>query len=663
MPTSFKINNHVLKLSLIFVLVFLAYSNSLKGPFVFDDYHTIVDNPAFKVDNLSFSALKQSLTSSITGISSRPVALFTLLLNYHFFGLETSSFKFVNLIIHLSNSILLYILLLKIFSTLKENGEILNFSVSNAAFIMAAIWAMHPLNLTSVLYVIQRMASLATTFMFLFLWTYVSMRQKQIKVESGAWWYTIGLLITFILGVLTKENAVVVLGIIFLFEIMLFKQNGKLLIVKKIMALGIQCGWISVALLFMCIVWKWQWFQDSYQLRNYTLEERLLTETRVLWFYVKLIIIPDITKMALFHDDFQISSSVFEPITTFFSILSWVSIAIFSWIFRKRAPLLILGLSWYWIGHSIESTFISLEIIHEHRNYFPMIGILISVLGLGNLIKPRLKNANLNLYKYLACVSLIFLFSATWSRAQSWQSKEKLVQSEVIKNSDSARAQYDAGRTYFFALSHEVSPSINSSNYTNARTHLEKTFQVNHENVLGLLTLIRLNELIGLQPEKKWVMELLKRLEQYKIDSQDMHAVHDFLVCNIEGFCKTDFQLMNKIVMAIDKNKEMIPSYHAYILSMVSAYLVEKGYLDHAIYYLAKAESIDLNNHNHKMSLSTLLIKANRYTDAKEYLLKVNRNFLNDEMKKSYDNISILMIDHIVNKVAQSILVENNLSN
>ena len=51
--------------------------------------------------------------------------------------------------------------------------------------------------------------------------------------------------------------------------------------------------------------------------------QRLLTESRVLWFYVGMIVYPDVRSMSLYHDDFLVSTGLLEPGTTLLAIAAW----------------------------------------------------------------------------------------------------------------------------------------------------------------------------------------------------------------------------------------------------------------------------------------------------------------------------------------------------
>ena len=121
-----------------------------------------------------------------------------------------------------------------------------------------------------------------------------------------------------------------------------------------------------------------QWLWAGYDLRSFTLFERLLTEGRVLWFYLGLIVFPQLEHLGLYHDDIAISTGLFTPWTTLPALVGLAWLAFLSWWTRTRAPLVSFGIAWFLIGHAMESTVLPLEIAHEHRNYLPLLGILLA---------------------------------------------------------------------------------------------------------------------------------------------------------------------------------------------------------------------------------------------------------------------------------------------
>ncbi len=116
----------------------------------------------------------------------------------------------------------------------------------------------------------------------------------------------------------------------------------------------------------------------AYAGRDFTMYERLLTEPRIIIFYLSLLFYPINSRLTLLYD-MNISHSLWQPWTTLpsiFLILLLIAAAIY--IFRKR-PLLSFCILFFFLNHLIEGTVIPLELIFEHRNYIPAMLIFVPV--------------------------------------------------------------------------------------------------------------------------------------------------------------------------------------------------------------------------------------------------------------------------------------------
>ena len=113
--------------------------------------------------------------------------------------------------------------------------------------------------------------------------------------------------------------------------------------------------------------------------------------------------------------------------------------------YRHSQPALAFGLAWFLLGHSLESTFIPLEIAHEHRNYLPALGLLFSLGVIGSKLLDRMNFGKNTLLP--VCVSLaVLLFFGGLTALRSAQNSDALVgsQTEAIRHEMSARANYVA---------------------------------------------------------------------------------------------------------------------------------------------------------------------------------------------------------------------------
>ena len=108
----------------------------------------------------------------------------------------------------------------------------------------------------------------------------------------------------------------------------------------------------------------------DYELRIFDMGERLLTQPRVFFYYISLLLYPLTSRFMLIHD-IMISKSLFQPWTTFASMAGLAGILAFAIVKAKRMPLISFCILFFILNHLIEGSFISLELIYEHRNYLP----------------------------------------------------------------------------------------------------------------------------------------------------------------------------------------------------------------------------------------------------------------------------------------------------
>ncbi len=174
---------HVAILGTIIAAAFAIYFPGLSGPFVFDDWVNIVNNDGTAIPRLGLTELSGAASSGISGPFGRPLASITFALNYYFAGgfNNTFEFKLTNLVIHIFNTVLVYWLLHLLLKTSASVKAWTTFDAGQRLWIAGmatALWALHPIQLTSVLYVVQRMNSLAAFFMLAGLIAYLHGRQQ-----------------------------------------------------------------------------------------------------------------------------------------------------------------------------------------------------------------------------------------------------------------------------------------------------------------------------------------------------------------------------------------------------------------------------------------------------------------------------------------------------
>jgi tetratricopeptide (TPR) repeat protein len=380
----------------------------------------------------------------------RPLAKISLAINYYLSGgtSHTFGYKLTNLAIHLVNTGLVYwFSLLLIRRQAWRLSDAKHIVPEWIAILVAALWALHPLHLTTVLYVVQRMTSLATLFVLAGLIVYIHGRERIHKQRAyGYVLMAVGAIGGSVLGFACKENAVVLLPLMLVIEFIFFgvtpetpADRRKLMLFYGLTVL------IPATLLGLWLIIHPHFILDAYLAREFTLIERVLTETRVLWYYVGLLFIPDVRQLSIYHDDIPISTGLFDPWTTPLALLSVISVVIFAVMVRRRYPLFSFAVLWFLVGHSLESSVIGLEIAHEHRNYLPDIGILLAV-GYG--LSVTVLRFRKSIRSAILLAPLITLGFTTHTLAHTWSSDEAIIETLVRHHPGSARGQYMLAELY-----------------------------------------------------------------------------------------------------------------------------------------------------------------------------------------------------------------------
>ena len=255
---------------LVAILAAVVYVPGIGGGFAFDDYFAIVLNDELDIDPGRPVTLLDAAFSSTSGPLKRPVAMLSFAANRTLTGIDPVPFKLTNIAIHVVNAVLVLLLLQLICTALRPSSRSASAAV---ACVAAALWAVHPLNLTSVLYVVQRMTSLCTTWMLIALVFYAAIRVRQIQGRrvAGFWWMPV--VVSGALGLLTKETAVLLpLYVVVLeFSVFRFEAGSRL---RPIYRAAVIAGTCSVAAILILTP---DTLLGGYAGRSFSLAERLLT--------------------------------------------------------------------------------------------------------------------------------------------------------------------------------------------------------------------------------------------------------------------------------------------------------------------------------------------------------------------------------------------------
>jgi len=350
----------------IFIALILIYSNSFNCRWHMDDFGNIFNNPNIQLKSISGENIQKSFYGRNKNEErlSRPLSYLTFALNYHIGGTNVFGFHVVNFAIHYMAAIFLFLLLYNTLRLpiLKERYKTTAYPV---ALVSVFLWAIHPIQVSAVTYIVQRMASMAGMFYIMAMYFYLKARMTNNPNKRIALFALCG--IAAVCSFASKENAAMLPLSILLYDLFLIqgatrdniKKNVKIFILPAVIILTAGFYYFDLSSI-----------PSGYQYRPFTLTERLLTEPRVILFYISLLLYPVSSRLTLLHD-VEVSTSLFTPWTTLPSIFIILLIIVIALMISRKRPLISYCILFFFLNHLIEGSFIPLELVFEHRNYLP----------------------------------------------------------------------------------------------------------------------------------------------------------------------------------------------------------------------------------------------------------------------------------------------------
>lgn len=438
----------LIALFILGVTILFIYQIGLPGSFILDDNANIQKNGALLWAKPSdLNSVLYAVYSFQPGGGTRSFAMLTFMLDFWRGGLEPEVFKTTNIALHAVCAVILAAVLHRILVLVWGREE----ATGWIAVGLAALWALHPLQVSTVLYAVQRMQILSTLFTLLAISTYLRARIAQASGHPGRR----GLLLTVLwagLAFLSKEDAILLPVYTATIELTLLKFNATSPKITKIWRNVYLLLGIASILLFFFVALPYFGTTIPYPGRDFNTIERLLTQTRVLWLYLLQIIFPHPTHLTFYYDHYPISRSLIDPITTLPALLGILWLLYYAWQVRHKHPLRALGLLWFFAGHALTSNIIPLELVFEHRNHLPLAGLcLVGADILRAIFQFSQRSSRSSVVALGSTLSVITLTAttATVYRAHQWGDGMRLAQYHVNIAPGSARAWIDLCNRYY----------------------------------------------------------------------------------------------------------------------------------------------------------------------------------------------------------------------
>ncbi|MFK7829200.1 MAG: hypothetical protein AB8B57_05415 [Congregibacter sp.] len=529
----------VVLLSALLILALLVYLPGLSGPFLFDDYANIVNNQWLQLRANTPVDWRSAAFSSQASALHRPVTMLSVAFQTPQDGeLTAAVLKMGNLLVHLFSGAALFL-----FARLLTQTPRWRLGDHERLFmplLAAAIWLLSPLLVSTVLYPVQRMAQLSTLFVLIGLCIYLHYRIQWVKVlpsVDSLLACTLWLGLALVAGIYSKENAVVLPWLIVIIEFAFFRGYVA---GRDVAGYRIASGVLFLAPL-VCfaafVVLGYDWINAGYVARPFDLEQRVLTQARLLWSYIGWFLLPQTSSLGMFHDDIPASLSLWAPWTTALAVFAWFLALSVALLLGRRLPLLLFAPFFYLAAHSLESSVLALELVFEHRNYLPSVAIAVTaaatLMRLARLAEQR--GVSRVLAALPACALLLSLTASTAVRVANWASEPVLARAEVENHPDSARSAALYTTAMINAAKTSATQAERRERLALARHELE-VLEQKHPGNLAALVMLYMTD-VQLFPQLGGADERLAAIES-SIKKNATPSATDFAALNVLVDCQ-----------------------------------------------------------------------------------------------------------------------------
>jgi len=594
---------------LIFLLVFGAYITNYHASWHFDDYPNIVDNSRIHIKDLGFNTLKETFFRSsdygqvLNGRLYRPVSMLTFALNWYIGADNVLGYHIVNNIIHLLTTLFLFLTILNLFKSPRLKGKYRE-NEFIIACLSAVLWAANPIQTQAVTYIVQRMASLAAMFYIIGIYFYLKTRLT--PPSSKRLLFIAGCLLSFVLALGSKENTVTFPIGVAIIEILFFQNLNDRNVRRKVTAVVMISGVLMAGFLTILYVkGDIDHVLKAYENRMFTLMERLMTEPRIIIYYLSQIFYPIATRFSFVHD-IHISTSFFKPWTTLPAIIAIISLMGIGFFQAKKRPILTLGIFFFFVNHMIESTIIPLEPIFEHRNYLPSFFLFCPVaVGLIWLVDYfKKKNAFIHILSVGFIAGVILSFSVgTMIRNKAWAT-EKTLWEDCIKKAPGMARPYHNLANYHYQKMGKMKEAM--AFYERALTKKYLSSKTGHALTLNNMAII-LYDYGYYQNSINLFNKALKIKPDYLNAMQNLAHVY----VRVGRFSKA-LEIADNLLSEREKSSDF--------LQLKGFVLLTAGRFDEAISILKSALDIDPNNIKANLYVGVALSLKGEYRKADAFL-------------------------------------------
>lgn len=434
----------------IAILSIGLYTNTLKNGFVLDDEDVIINSPLIKDFNNVNKLFDRDYFYLSGEMSYRPVVTLSYFTDYKLSGLKPWGYHLTNILLHATNSILLYFFLSLIVrpSAVKTHKQPLPQPIRDIPLLISLLFVAHPILTEAVNVPSYREDLLVFLFYIGALNLYLSIRSSTIS-QSRLLIPALYLLscILYLLALFSKEMAVTLPLMVYCYEWIYTDKRGNK---NSIFLNPYNIGYFGITFIYIYI--RFYYFHNPASLVEvyapaWGFAERLLTIPLLILNYMKLSIFPiSLSSDHIIDPVRSVSSFLFIAPVIIVSSLLAIAITV-----RSRKKEIAFGILYFFITLIPVYNIVPIAIpIAERYLYLPIAGFAIIA---GALLKLVLEAPGFKFRRLIIFIILFFTVSLysikVIERNEIW-GNDYLFWTDTVKNSPkSDRAHLNLGAVYF----------------------------------------------------------------------------------------------------------------------------------------------------------------------------------------------------------------------
>jgi len=460
---------------LIAITCLVFYGNTLQNDYAFDDSVVITENE-FTLKGLSGipeifgnNTFRGSYGNNPTVARYRPLSVATFAVEYQFLGLNPAFSHFVNVLLLILTSLVLYTLLSKLFGGPEPKDRLLDFPL-----VAALLFIAHPIHTEVVANIKGRdellMLLFALSAMMLTL-QYLDTRERR----SLHWSFLL-----FLLALLSKENAIAFLAIAPL-TMYYYKPARRPVCLRALLPLAVASatflGVMRLVLGNSGPIPPQDIITEPFAYA--TLSERFATALHTLGVYLRLLVFPH--PLTIDYYPFHVKLADWRSLSVWSSTLAHASLFLFALLNVRRRSVIAYGILFYLFSLFVVSNlpFSIGTFMSERFMFVPSVGfVVIAAWLLTTRVFPLLKHGRLA----LLVLALPCLYK-TYTRNQVWKTDFSLFTTDVATSQNSIKANLAAAVTFLMEAPKVYDASLAQTYRARALGHSKKAVLLYEQHV------------------------------------------------------------------------------------------------------------------------------------------------------------------------------------